>query len=134
MSKVETEEQYSGEEPEKLDHLAMRPMNELLDLGPNTAHMNQTPENPFSPRDRVTRKGDEDSSEAVVVEILSPESQIELYGQEFDGEAVRVAFPSSLDEGPGDWKEIHPALWSSYCDDQDIKLYTYKHSNPKFAN
>jgi len=48
-SKVETEAAFSGDSPEKLDHLAARPMNELLDLGPNTAHMNQKPENPFSP-------------------------------------------------------------------------------------
>lgn len=39
-SKVATQEAYSGEEPSKLDHLAARPMNELMDLGPNTAHMN----------------------------------------------------------------------------------------------
>jgi hypothetical protein len=133
LSKVEMEEQYSGVEPEKLDHLAMRPMNELLDLGPNTAHMNQTPENPFEPGDRVVREGDDDASEAIVVEVLPPESQIELYGQEFDGEAVRVAFPSALHGGPGDWRDIDDALLSSYCDDQDIKLYTYKHSNLEFA-
>nr|WP_236544731.1 hypothetical protein [Salinirussus salinus] len=133
LSKVEMEEQYSGQEPEKLDHLAMRPMNEMIDLGPNTAHMNQTPENPFEPGDRVVRKGDEDASEAVVVEVLPPESQIEIYGQEFDGEAVRVAFPSALYDGPGDWRDIDEALLSSYCDDQDIKLYTYKHSNLEFA-
>ncbi|SDD24622.1 hypothetical protein SAMN05192552_101646 [Natrinema hispanicum] len=34
-----------------------------------------------------------------------------------------------LDDGPGNWREIHPAKLSSYCDDQDIKLYTYKHTN-----
>lgn len=133
-SKVRTQEAYSGEEPEKLKHLAARPMNDLSDLGPNTAYMNQKPVNPFSPGDRVVKKEDEDASVAVVVEVLPPESQVELYGKELDGEGVRVAFPSSLDEGPGEWREIHPALLSSYCDDQDIKLYTYKHSNLEFAS
>jgi len=33
-SKVETEAAFSGDSPEKLDHLAARPMNELLDPGP----------------------------------------------------------------------------------------------------
>jgi hypothetical protein len=133
-SKVETQEEFSGDEPEKLKHLAARPMNDLSDLGPNTAHMNQKTENPFSPGDRVVKKEDEDASVAFVVEVLPPESQVELYGQELDGEGVRVAFPNMLDEGPGEWREIHPALLSSYCDDQDIKLYTYKHSNLKFAS
>lgn len=49
------------------------------------------------------------------------------------GEAVRVAFPSTLDSGPGDWRDIDSALLSSYCDDQDIKLYNYKHTNLEFA-
>jgi hypothetical protein len=133
VSKVEAEEAYSGEEPEKLDHLAMRPMNDLVDLGPNTAHMNQTPENPFQPGDRVKRKGKEDGSTSVVVEVLPPETQIEMYGNEFEGEAVRVAFPSALDEGAGDWQGIDTALLSSYCDDQGVKLYTYKHTNLEFA-
>ena len=132
-SKVRTEEQFSGESPAKLEHLAVRPMNDLQDLGPNTANMNQTPENPYQPGDRVEKAGEEDASVAVVVEVLPPESQVELYGQELDGEAVRVAFPSSLDEGPGDWREIDDALLSSYCDDQDIQLYTYKHENLQFA-
>lgn len=132
-SKVQTERAYSGDAPEKLAHLAARPMNDLADLGPNTAHMNQKPDNPFEPGDRVTRNDDEDASVAVVVEVLPPETNIELYGQELDGEAVRVAFPSSLDEGPGEWRDIDEALLSSYCDDQDIKLYTYKHSNLTFA-
>lgn len=131
-SKVESQEQFSGEEPEKLKHLAMRPMNDLADLGPNTAHLNQTPDNPFRPGDRVTPSGDGDST-AVVVEVLPPETTVELYGQELDGEAVRVAFPSALDDGPGEWRDIDPALWSSYCDDQDIKLYTYKQANLEFA-
>lgn len=52
---VETETAYSGEEPEKLNHLAAPPMNELLDLGPNTAHMDQKPENPFQPGDRAVK-------------------------------------------------------------------------------
>lgn len=134
QSKVETEAQFSGDSPEKLEHLATRPMNDLLDLGPNTAHMNQKPENPFQPGDRVEKRGDEDASVGVVIEVLPPESQIELYGQELDGEGVRVAFPSSLDEGPGDWREIDPAILSSYCDDQDVSLYTYKHENLQFAD
>ena len=50
-----------------------------------------------------------------------------------DGEAVRVAFPSSLDEGPGAWRDYHPAILASYCDDQDVKLWTYKHENLEFA-
>ncbi|GGO03040.1 hypothetical protein [Haloarcula pellucida] len=133
-SKVETEQQFSGNSPDKLEHLATRPMNELRDLGPNTANMNQKPENPFQPGDRVEKRGEEESSVGVVVEVLPPETQIELYGQELDGEGVRVTFPSSLDEGPGDWRDIDPALFSSYCDDQDVSLYTYKHANLKFAD
>jgi len=132
-SKVQTQEEFSGDEPEKLQHLASRPMNDLQDLGPNMANMNQKPENPFQPGDRVEKRGEKDPSVGVVVEVLPPETQIELYGQELDGEGVRVAFPSSLDEGPGDWREIDRALLSSYCDDQDISLYTYKHKNLKFA-
>jgi len=133
QSKVETEEQFSGESPAKLEHLATRPMNDLQDLGPNTANMNQKPENPFQPGDRVRKREDADASVGVVIEVLPPETQVELYGQELDGEAVRVAFPDSLDEGPGDWRDISPALLSSYCDDQDISLYTYKHENLQFA-
>jgi len=132
-SKVATESDFSGSSPEKLEHLATRPMNELRDLGPNTANMNQKPENPFQPGDRVEKRDEADASVGVVVEVLPPETQIELFGQELDGEAVRVAFPDSLDEGPGDWREISPALFSSYCDDQDVSLYTYKHANLKFA-
>jgi hypothetical protein len=133
QSKVRTQEEFSGEEPAKLKHLATRPMNDLNDLGPNNAFMNQKPSSPFEPGDRVVKKGESDPSEAVVVEILPPETNVELYGQELDGEAVRVAFPSSLDEGPGEWREIDDALLSSYCDDQDIKLYTYKHTNLELA-
>jgi hypothetical protein len=133
QSKVETERTFEGESPAKLEHLAMRPMNELQTLGPNTANMNQTPDNPFQPGDRV-RKSEPDSSVGVVVEVLPPETNIEIYGQELDGEAVRVAFPSSLDTGAGDWRDIDPALLSSYCDDQDIDLYTYKHANLQFAD
>ncbi|WP_135304896.1 hypothetical protein [Haloarcula amylovorans] len=132
-SKVRTQEQYSGEEPEKLAHLAARPMNELHDLGPNTAHLNQKPENPFRPGDRVVKAGDNDASTAVVVEVLPPEKNATLYGQEMDGEAVSVAFPNSLNDGPGNWREIHPAKLASYCDDQDIKLYAYKHTNLQHA-
>jgi len=134
VSKVRTEQQFSGDSPMKLEHLATRPMNDLQDLGPNTANMNQTPENPFQPGDRVTKSADPDASVGVVIEVLPPETQVELYGQELDGEAVRVAFPSSMDEGPGDWRDIDPALLSSYCVDQDISLYTYKHENLQFAD
>jgi hypothetical protein len=132
-SKVDTQEQFSGNEPEMLDHLAVRPMNELLDLGPNAAHMNQKPENPFEPGDRVVKSGDDDASVAVVVEVLPPEKDANVYGSSFEGEVVNVAFPSSLDDGPGDWRDYHPAILSSYCDDVDIKLYSYKHTNLEFA-
>ena len=132
-SKVKTQEEYSGEEPEKLAHLAARPMNELHDLGPNTAHLNQKPENPFSPGDRVTKKGDNDASVAVVVEVLPPEKNTTAFGHEMDGEAVNVAFPNMLDDGHANWREIHPAKLASYCDDQRIHLYTYKHTNLEFA-
>jgi hypothetical protein len=133
QSKVHTEREFSGNAPNKLDHLAARPMNDLADLGPNTAHMNQTPDNPFQPGDEVVKEGDDDSSVAIVVEVLPPETQVELYGQQLDGEAVRVTYPDYLDDGPGDWRDIHAALLSSYCDDQDIKLYTFNHSNLAFA-
>ncbi|NGM67988.1 hypothetical protein G6M89_02985 [Natronolimnobius sp. AArcel1] len=131
-SKVHTQEAYSGQEPDKLAHLAARPMNELHDLGPNTAHLNQKPENPFSPGERVIKRGDNDPSVAVVVEVLPPEKNTTAYGQEMDGEAVNVTFPNLLDEGPGNWREIHPAKLASYCDDQNIKLYTYKHTNLEY--
>lgn len=132
-SKVRTEAEYSGESPEKLDHLAARPMNELIDLGPNTAHMNQKPENPFQPGDRVVKAGDDDQSVGVVIEVLPPEKNTGAFGQEMDGEAVSVAYPSSLDEGPADWREYHPAILASYCVDTDIKLWTFKHQNLEFA-
>jgi hypothetical protein len=70
-------------------------MNELMNLGPNTAHMNQKPQNPFSPDDRVIKSGDEDASVAVVVEVPPPEKDVGVYGQSMDGEAVCVASPSS---------------------------------------
>lgn len=133
VSKVETEAQFSGDQPGKLAHLATRPMNDLLDLGPNTANMNQTPENPFSPGDRVVKRGDSDASEGVVVEVLPPETNVELYGTEVDGEMVRVTFPDLLDEGAGNWRNIDEALLASYCDDQNVKLYSYKQENLKFA-
>jgi len=133
-SKVRTQEAYSGEEPEKLAHLATRPMNELHDLGPNTAHLNQKPENPFQPGDRVEKASHDESSVGVVVEVLPPEENATLYGQELEGEAVHVAFPSTLDEGPGDWRTIHPAKLTSYCVDQDIHLYDYKHTNLEYAD
>ncbi|MFP4632141.1 MAG: hypothetical protein ACLFMT_01730 [Halobacteriales archaeon] len=133
-SKARTQELYSGEEPEKLAHLSARPMNEIQDLGPNTAHMNQKPQNPFRPGERVVKAEDEDPSVAVVVEVLPPEKEVNLYGNTMDGEAVSVAFPNMLDDGPGDWREIHPAKLASYCDDQEIKLYTYKHTNLEYAD
>lgn len=133
-SKVRTQSEYSGDEPAKLAHLAARSMNELHDLGPNTAHLNQKPENPFSPGDRVIKADDEDASVAVVIEVLPPEENATIYGQEISGEAVNVAFPNMLDEGPSDWRTIHPAKLASYCDDQDIKLYTYKHTSLEFSD
>lgn len=133
QSKVETQEAFSGDEPEKLAHLSARPMNELHDLGPNTAHMNQKPENPFAPGDRVVNESDDDASVAVAVEVLPPEKNETAFGQTMDGEAVNVAFPEALDEGPGDWREIHPSKLASYCDDQDIYLYTYKHTTLEHA-
>lgn len=50
-----------------------------------------------------------------------------------EGEAVSVAFPSTLDDGPSDWPTIHPAKLASYCDDQAIQLYSYKHENLTYA-
>jgi len=133
-SKVETQETYSGEEPEKLAHLAARPMNELQELGPNTAYMNQKPENPFKPGDRVIKASDEDASVGVVIEVMPPEKNTGAFGQELDGEAVRIAFPSTLDKGPADWREYHPGILASYCVDTEIKLWTYKHENLEFAD
>ncbi len=78
------------------------------------------------------KKGDDDASVAVVIEVLPPEKNTTAYGQEMDGEAVNVAFPNMLNDGPGNWREIHPAKLASYCDDQDIKLYTYKHTNLEY--
>jgi len=95
--------------------------------------MNQKPQNPYAPGDRVVKAGDDDASIAVVVEVLPPEKDVSLYGQSVSGEAVRVAFPNMLDEGPGDWRTIHPAKLASYCADQEIKLYTYKHTNLAYA-
>jgi hypothetical protein len=132
-SKVDTQEQFSGNEPEMLDHLAVRPMNELMDLGPNAAHMQQKPENPFSPGDRVQKASEEDGSVAVVVEVLPPEKDGNVYGTSFEEEVVKVAYPSSLDDGPGQWREYHPAILASYCHDVDIKLYDFKHTSLEFA-
>lgn len=71
-SKVRTEGQYSGDSPEQLDHLPTRPMNDLADLGPNAPNLNQKPDNPFEPGHRVVKKGDDDPSVAVVIEVLPP--------------------------------------------------------------
>lgn len=131
--KVSAEESYEGENLSKLDHLAVRPMNELIDLGPNTAHMNQRPLSPFGPGDRVVKSGDADASVGVVIDVLPPEHEASVMGQTMDGEAIQVTFPATLDEGPGDWRTIHPAKLASYCHDQDIKCYSYKHTNLEFA-
>ena len=128
-----TDAEYDGDIPSKLDHLAVRPMNELIDLGPNTAHMNQRPSSPFVPGDRVIKRGEEDSSVGVVIDVLPPEHEADIMGQTMEGEAVQVTFPSCLDAGPGDWRTIHPAKLASYCYDQDIRLYTYKHTNLESA-
>lgn len=132
-SKVASEQAYDGDAPSKLDHLAVRPMNELIDLGPNTAHMNQRPSSPFVPGDRVIKSADTDPSVGVVIDVLPPEHEASIMGQAMDGEAILVTFPSILDDGPGDWRTIHPAKLASYCHDQDIKCYTYKHTNLEFA-
>lgn len=132
-SKVTTNEAYDGASPSKLDHLPLRPMNELIDLGPNTAHMNQRPSSPFAPGDRVVKKDDADATPGVVIDVLPPEKEATIMGQTMDGEAVQVSFPSILDEGPGDWRDIHPAKLASYCVDQDIRCYTYKHTNIEHA-
>ncbi|WEL22690.1 Uncharacterized protein HBNXHr_2651 [Halorhabdus sp. BNX81] len=122
QSKAATKHDFSGEEPEKLDHLASRPMNQLLELGPSAAKMDQRPSNPFTPGDRVRN---DSGDEAIVIERVPPEK--------FDYEAVDVSFVDLLDEGPGDWRQIHPAKLASYCDDQDINTYAYKHTNLEFA-
>jgi hypothetical protein len=132
-TKVKMEEEYTGESPAKLEPIAANPMNELIDLGPNTAHLNQIPDNPFSPGNRVVKKGEDDENAAVVIEVLPPESETQIYGQSMNDEAVSVAFPNHLEAGPGDWESIHPAKLASYCDDQDVKQYTYKHSNLQFV-
>jgi hypothetical protein len=132
-TKVEMEEKYSGETPAKLEPISVNPMNELIDIGPNTAHLNQMPENPFTPGDRVVKKEGHSGDPAVVIEVLPPEAEANIYGNAMEDEGVNVAFPSHLDEGPGDWESIHVAKLASYCDDQDIKQYTYKHSNLEFA-
>jgi hypothetical protein len=132
-SKVAAESDYEGDSPSKLDHLSVRPMNELIDLGPNTAHMNQRPSSPFVPGDRVVKKADDEPSVGVVIDVLPPEHEASIMGQTMEGEAIQVTFPSILDEGPGDWRTIHPAKLASYCHDQAIKCYTYKHTNLEFA-
>jgi hypothetical protein len=133
-SKVATDEEYEGDVPSKLDHLAIRPMNELIDLGPNTAHMNQRPSSPFTVGDRVLKRGEaDDATPGVVIDVLPPEAEASIMGQTMDGEAIQVSFPAILDEGPGNWREIHPAKLASYCVDQDIRCYTYKHTNLRHA-
>lgn len=132
-SKARTESEYTGDSPAKLDHIAVQEMNSLPDLGPNTAHMNQTPDNPFEPGDRVVKASDDDASMGVVIEVMPPENTSGAYGTEIDGEAVNVTFPDILDEGPGNWKSFDVAKLASYCDDQNIRTYTYKHTNLEFA-
>ena len=132
-SKVEADEKYAADNPSQLDHLAARPMNELIDLGPNTAHMNQRPTNPFEPGDRVVKKDGSSREPGVVVEVLPPEKEGNVHGQTFEGEAINVAYAEPMNRGPGDWRDYHPAKLASYCHDQEIKLYTYKHTNLKHA-
>lgn len=129
-SKVNTEQQYDGD-VSKLDHLSVRPMNELVDLGPNAMNLNQLPDNPFEPGDRVV-KGNNDVG--VVVEVVPPDKDVSVYGTEVNGEVVNVTFPSKLDSGPGDWRELHPALLASYCHDQGIKYYSYNAEKLSFAD
>jgi len=109
-------------------------MNELIDLGPNTAHMNQRPTNPFEPGDRVVKDDGSSTSPGIVVEVLPPEKNLSVHGQEFDGEGVRVAFAEPMNQGPGTWRDYHPGKLASYCYDQDIKLYTYKHTSLEYAD
>ena len=68
-----------------------------------------------------------------VIDVLPPEKEMNVYGQSMDGEAIEVTFPSYLDDGPGEWRDIHPAKLASYCSDQEIKLYTYKHTSLELA-
>lgn len=133
-SKAESQERYSGDTTAKLDHLAVRPMNELIALGPNTAYLNQTPENPFTPGDRVVRADDIDPAVAVVVEAFPPEAEVKVYGSTIDGETVEVAYPSALDGGPSDWRELPPGLLAAYCRDHDIPLWDFKHTNLEYAS
>jgi hypothetical protein len=133
-SKAQADEEYASDNPSQLDHLAARPMNELIDLGPNTAHMNQRPENPFEPGDRVIKEDGSSREPGIVVEVLPPEKKVNIHGQMLQGEAVNVAFAGPMNQGPGDWRSYHPAKLASYCDDQDIKLYTYKHTNLEYAD
>jgi len=123
-SKVEADEKYAADNPSQLDHLAARPMNELIDLGPNTAHMNRRPTNPFEPGDRVVKKDGSSREPGVVVEVLPPEKEGNVHGQTFEGEAINVAYAEPMNRGPGDWRDYHPAKLASYCHDQEIKLYT----------
>ena len=132
-SKVEADDEYVADNPSQLDHLAARPMNELLDLGPNTAHMNQRPENPFEPGDRVVKQDGSNRSPGIVVEVLPPEDDGDVHGTTFEGEAINVAFAEPMNAGPGTWRDYHPAKLASYCHDQEIKLYTYKHTNLEHA-
>jgi hypothetical protein len=133
-SKVTAESEYTGDTQSKLDHLSVRPMNELIDLGPNTAYMNQRPSSPFTPGDRVIKKADDDPSVGVVIDVLPPEHEANIMGQTMEGEAIQVTFPSILNEGPGDWRTIHPAKLASYCHDQHVRCYTYKHTNVEAAS
>lgn len=129
QSKAASQESYSGAEPAKLDHLAARPMNEFLDLGPNTAHMNQKPQNPFAPGDRVVKSSETHPDVGIVIEVLPPEAEPSVYGHLLEGEAINVAFPVDLNAAPNDWRELHPALLAAHCAEHGIKRYTYKHTN-----
>ncbi|WP_353635556.1 hypothetical protein ABSL23_15655 (plasmid) [Halobacterium sp. NMX12-1] len=61
-----------------------------------------------------------------VTAVLFPPPQV-------NGEVVRVAFSNTLNEGLDDWRTIHLAKLSSYCVDQDSRLYDYKHTNLEYA-
>jgi len=95
--------------------------------------MNQRPTNPFEPGDRVVKQDRSNRSPGIVVEVLPPEKDGNVHGTTFEGEAINVAFAEPMNAGPGSWRDYHPAKLASYCHDQDIKLYTYKHTNLEHA-
>jgi hypothetical protein len=114
-SKAETE--FDGESPDSLDHLAARPMNQLLELGPTAAQMNQKAPSTFAIGDEVVPENSDAGAAAVIVDLL-PRDLTE-FG------SVEIAFKSDLDDGPGDWREFHPAKLASYADDQNVRTWKY---------